>query len=246
MSSEHIVKSYDEELNRLNETILKMGGLAESQLADAIKSIAMRDPDLAAETVREDVKIDELEAEVDHMAVRLLALRQPMAKDLRNIVAALKVSSDIERIGDYSANVAKRAIVIAESRHVRPVGGIPRMGRLVQRLIKEVLDAYTEGNAEKAKDVWMRDAEVDELYNSLFREVLTYMMEDPRNITPCTHLLFIAKNIERIGDHATNIAEIIYFMVTGKALTEARPKGEDVSLTKVMPPKAEGKKDDAV
>ncbi len=235
MTSDHIVKSYDEELNHLNQAILKMGGLAESQFAAAVKAVATRDPELAAETVREDAKVDELESEVDHLAVRLLALRQPMAKDLRNIVAALKVSSDIERIGDYAANVAKRAIVLAETRQVRPANGIPRMGRLVQRMIKDVLDSYTEGDADKAKAVWLKDEDVDDLYNSLFREVLTYMMEDPRNITPCTHLLFIAKNIERIGDHTTNIAEIIYFMVNGHPLTEIRPKGDSSSFAMVEP-----------
>jgi phosphate transport system protein len=230
MSSDHIVKSFDDELKALNETILRMGGLAEAQLADAIASIVQRDPELAGETMREDIKIDTLETEVDQMAVRLLALRQPMAKDLRSILAALKISGAIERIGDYAANVAKRAIVLAEARPMRPVNGIPRMARLAQRMIKDVLDAYTEGDAEKAKAVWLRDAEVDDLYNSLFREVLTYMMEDPRNITPCTHLLFIAKNIERIGDHTTNMAEIIYFMVVGKPLLETRPKGGDSVL----------------
>jgi phosphate transport system protein len=240
MTSEHIVKSYDAELNHLNETILKMGGLAESQLAEAIKAIATRDPELAMDTVQCDPAIDALEAEVDHQAVRLLALRQPMAKDLRNILAALKISSAIERIGDYAANVAKRAATLAEFHPVRPTGAIPRMGRLVQRMIKDVLDAYTEGNADKAKAVWARDHEVDELYNSLFREVLTYMMEDPRNIGPCTHLLFVAKNIERIGDHTTNMAEIIYFMVTGNTLLESRPKGEDASFAHPEPPQKDG------
>jgi phosphate transport system protein len=245
MSSEHIVKSYDEELNHLNEAILKMGGLAEAQLADAIEAIAVRDPELASETMRGDVKIDALEAEVDHQAVRLLALRQPMAKDLRTIIAALKISAAIERIGDYAANVAKRAIVLSEARPVRPVHAIPRMGRLVQRMIKDVLDAYTEGDAVKAKAVWLKDADVDDLYNSLFREVLTYMMEDPRNITACTHLLFIAKNIERIGDHATNMAELVYYMVVGTPLLETRPKGDDASYTMVEPPKPTDGKGDA-
>jgi phosphate transport system protein len=245
MTSDHIVKSYDEELNLLNQTILKMGGLAESQLAAAIQAVATRNPDLAAETVREDVKIDDLESEVDQMAIKLLALRQPMAKDLRNIVAALKISSDIERIGDYAANVAKRAIALSETRAARPAKSIPRMGRIVQHMIKDVLDAYTEGDADKAKQVWLRDEEVDDLYNSLFRELLTYMMEDPRNITPCTHLLFIAKNIERMGDHTTNIAEIIYFMVQGHQLTETRPKSDSASFTVMEPPDGDIANDDA-
>ena len=244
MTTEHIVKSYDDELKHLNETILKMGGLAEALLADAIQAVVQRDPELAAEAVNDDDKIDLLEAEVDQLTVKLLALRQPMAADLRNIVAALKISSDIERIGDYSANVAKRAIALCESRPVRPARAIPRMGRLVQRMIKEVLDAFTEGNADKAKEVWLKDEEVDDIYNSLFRELLTYMMEDPRNITPCTHVLFIAKSIERIGDHTTNVAEIIHFMVSGTRLVEARPKGDSSSFAVVNPEDTEGEGED--
>jgi phosphate transport system protein len=235
MTSDHIVKSYDEELNHLNEALLQMGGLAEANLSAAIEAVATRDVELANRIRGEDAKIDDLEFQVDQMAVRLLALRQPMAKDLRNVIAALKISAALERIGDYAANVAKRSIALAESRAVRPAGHIPRMGRLVQHMIKDVLDAYTQGDAEKAKAVWLRDQDVDDLYNSLFRELLTYMMEDPRNITPCTHLLFIAKNIERMGDHCTNIAEIIYFMVIGKPLTDERPKGEDAAFTVIDP-----------
>jgi len=235
MTSDHIVKSYDEELNHLNEALLQMGGLAEANLSAAIEAVATRDVELANWIRGEDAKIDDLEFQVDQMAVRLLALRQPMAKDLRNVIAALKISAALERIGDYAANVAKRSIALAESRAVRPAGHIPRMGRLVQHMIKDVLDAYTQGDAEKAKAVWLRDQDVDDLYNSLFRELLTYMMEDPRNITPCTHLLFIAKNIERMGDHCTNIAEIIYFMVIGKPLTDERPKGEDAAFTVIEP-----------
>ena len=235
MTSDHIVKSYDEELNHLNEALLQMGGLAEANLSAAIEAAATRDVELANRIRGEDAKIDDLEFQVDQMAVRLLALRQPMAKDLRNVIAALKISAALERIGDYAANVAKRSIALAKSRAVRPAGHIPRMGRLVQHMIKDVLDAYTQGDAEKAKAVWLRDQDVDDLYNSLFRELLTYMMEDPRNITPCTHLLFIAKNIERMGDHCTNIAEIIYFMVIGKPLTDERPKGEDAAFTVIEP-----------
>jgi phosphate transport system protein len=226
MVIEHTVKSFDEQLRRLNEIILRMGGLAEAALSAAIQAVTKRDVDLAAEIVRDDVKIDELNREVDELAVRLLALRQPMANDLREIVAALRISADIERIGDYAANIAKRAIAMSEMRPSRSLPGIARMGRLAQRLIKEVLDAYAEKNPEKAVTVWARDEEIDDAYNSLFRETLTYMMEDARAITPSTHLLFIAKNIERIGDHATNVAETIYFMVKGKPLTENRPKGD--------------------
>ena len=223
---EHTVKSFDEQLRRLNEIILRMGGLAEAALSAAMQAVTKRDVDLAAEIVRDDAKIDELNCEVDELAVRLLALRQPMANDLREIVAALRISADVERIGDYAANIAKRAIAMSEMRPSRSLPGIARMGRLAQRLIKEVLDAYAEKNPEKAVTVWARDEEIDDAYNSLFRETLTYMMEDARAITPSTHLLFIAKNIERIGDHATNVAETIYFMVKGKPLTENRPKGD--------------------
>ena len=223
---EHTVKSFDEQLRRLNEIILRMGGLAEAALSSAMQSVNKRDVDLAAEIVKEDTKIDGLNREIDELAVRLLALRQPMANDLSEIVAALRISADIERIGDYAANIAKRAIATSEMRPSRALPGIARMGRLAQRLIKEVLDSYAEKNPDKAMVVWARDEEIDDAYNSLFRETLTYMMEDARAITPSTHILFIAKNIERIGDHATNIAETVYFMVKGEPLKESRPKGD--------------------
>lgn len=224
--ADHTVKSYDDELKNLNEDILRMGGIAEAQFASAIQSVTKRDADVAALTVKGDVKLDELNIIIDQCAVRMLALRQPLASDLREIISTLKIATDIERMGDYAANIAKRSIAIAEMRPVKSLASIPRMGRLVQHLIKDVLDAYNERNSDKAKQVWLRDEEVDDAYNALFRETLTYMMEDPRNITPGTHLLFVAKNIERIGDHATNIAEKIYFIVNGKTLNEPRPKGD--------------------
>jgi phosphate transport system protein len=164
------------------------------------------------------------------MTVRMLALRQPMAQDLREVVAAIKIASDIERIGDYAKNIAKRAIVLATHAPLKPVASIPRMSQLALQIIKDVLDAYIEKDAEGARAAWRRDEEVDEMYNSVFREMLTYMMEDPRNIGPCTHLLFIAKNIERIGDHATNVAEIVYFLVHGRSLDEERPKGDTTNV----------------
>ena len=224
MVSEHIIKSYDEELRRLDNAITQMGGLAETQLASAIEAVVKRDSRLAADVVEADTRVDQLEHEIEGMAVRLLALRQPMAVDLRQILSALKTASDLERIADYATNVAKRSIVLNQSPAVRPAYAIPRMGRLGQAMIKDVLDAYTERDADKALLVWARDEELDEMYTSLFRELLTYMIEDPRNITACTHLLFMAKNIERIGDHATNIAETLYFMVHGTPLTMSRPK----------------------
>jgi len=169
------------------------------------------------------------------LVMQMLALRQPMAVDLRVITASLKISSDLERMGDYAANVAKRTLALSQSEPMRPMVGIPHMASLVQAMIKDVLDAYVERDVERAEAVWRRDEEVDEIYNSLFRELLTYMMEDPRHITPCTHLLFVAKNIERVGDHTTNIAETITFMVEGRAITEDRPKGDITSYGKAEP-----------
>jgi phosphate transport system protein len=224
MVAEHIIKSYDEELQRLDNTIAEMGGMAESQLTAAIDAVIKRDSDLAASVIEADARVDELEQEVEALVVRLLALRQPMARDLRQIVAALKTSTDLERMCDYAANFAKRSIILNQSAPVKPVYALPRMGALCQTMVKDMLDAYVERDADKALAVWMRDEELDEMYTSLFRELLTYMIEDARNITPCTHLLFMAKNIERIGDHTTNIAETLYFFVHGKPLTQIRPK----------------------
>ena len=238
MRGEHIVRSYDEELQRLSNMVAQMGGLAETQLAAAIQAVVRRDSELAAQTVEADTKVDAMEQEIDEFVIRLLALRQPVAGDLRNIVAALRIASDLERVADYAANVAKRAIALNQVPPVRPVHAVPRMGELVLRMIKDTLDAYVARDAEKAKAVWHRDEEVDEAYNSLFRELLTYMMEDPRAITTCTHLLFIAKNIERIGDHTTNIAELIHFTVYGQPLKESRPKSDITSFAVVPPPAA--------
>jgi phosphate transport system protein len=228
---DHIVKSFDEELRKLNHYIVHMGGLAEAQLQAAVDALVKRDSDTASRIIHDDSKIDEQEDLISHQVIRLLALRQPMAIDLRQIVAALKISSDLERIGDYAANVAKRAIALAQLPPLKPLFTIPRMARLVQQNIKDVLDAYTESDADKAIAVWQRDEEVDEMYTSLFRELLTYMMEDQRNISPSIHLLFIAKNIERMGDHATNVAETIHFIVHGRDIAAARPKGDTTSFT---------------
>jgi phosphate transport system protein len=195
---------------------------------------------LARKVIAGDAELDSLEDRIDDAAVRLIALRQPMAIDLREVIAALKISSDLERIGDYAANVAKRSIALNQAPPVPSASAIPRLARLVQNILKDTLDAYGERDAERAIDVWHRDEEVDEMYTGLFRELLTYMMEDVRNITPCTHLLFIAKNIERMGDHATNIAEIIHFLVTGKRLEGGRPKGDTSSFQVVEPPEDGG------
>lgn len=236
MASEHIIKSYDQELHRLDNIVAEMGGLAESQLASALDAVMKRDPDLAAEVIERDTKVDELEREIEGLVVRLLALRQPMARDLRQIVAALKISTDLERIGDYAANVAKRSIALDQMTPVKPVYALPRMGRIGVQMIRDVLDAYVQRDSEKAIAVWFKDEELDEMYTSLFRELLTYMIEDPRNITAGTHLLFMAKNLERIGDHATNIAETLYFLVHGTPMTQVRPKRDQTSLGVMLAP----------
>src|SRR5262249_26837081 len=182
MTTEHTVKSFDEELSRLSAMVAQMGGLAESQLQASIEALVNRDAEQAARVVQSDARIDQIERQISSQTVRMLALRQPMAVDLREIVAALKISSDVERIGDYAANVAKRAIALTQSPPMRPVGGIARMGRLVQQIVKDILDAYSAHDADKAIAAWKRDQEVDDMYNSLFRALLTYIMEDPHTI----------------------------------------------------------------
>ncbi|MGD9398164.1 MAG: phosphate signaling complex protein PhoU, partial [Methyloceanibacter sp.] len=190
------------------------------------------DPDLAANTIGEDEEIDQLQREIEEQAVVMIARRQPMAYDLRQIMAALRISSDLERIGDLGKNIAKRAVaVVTEQQPKQLMMGLKHMGELSLNQLKEVLDAFIERDAERALNVWYKDEEVDAMYNSLFRELLTYMMEDPRNIGLCTHLLFGAKNIERVGDHATNIAETVYYLVHGRPITDQRPKGDTTSST---------------
>ena len=224
--SEHLVKSFDQDLKRLTDMLIRMGGIVENQVALASEAIMDRNAEAATKTVEEDVKVDALEREVDQFVIRMLALRQPMAGDLRQIVAGLKVTGDLERIGDYAANVAKRSIVLGQFPAPYSLGGLAHMAALVQGQLKTIIDALGTSDTEKAVEVWRSDRAVDDIYNTIFRELITYMMEDPRNITPCTHLLFIAKNLERIGDHTTNIAETIYYSVTGQSLPETRPKGD--------------------
>jgi len=235
-SQDHIVKSYDEELKRLTGEIQRMGEIALAQLDAAIDAVMDRDSDMAMKIVQSDNAIDALEHEVSHDVVRLLALRQPMARDLREILAALRIAADIERIGDYAANVAKRSIVLNQSAPVQLTYALPRLARLAETLVREVLAAYESNDADRALAAWARDEELDEQYTGLFRELLTYMMEDPRNITPCTHLLFMAKNLERIGDHATNIAENVYFLVHGVEISQTRRKGDTTSTASIEPP----------
>ena len=232
---EHLVKSYDQELKRLRGLLTQMGGTVESQVALAAEAIVHRDSAAATRAVEEDPKVDALEREAEQFVIRLLALRQPMASDLREIVAALKITGDLERIGDYAANAAKRSIVLAEFTMPYSLAGLAHMVQLVQEQLKLIIDALGEGDADKAMQVWRSDQVVDDIYNTIFRELITYMMEDPRNITPCTHLLFIAKNLERIGDHATNIAETVYYAVKGETLPESRPKGDTSAYAVVRP-----------
>ncbi len=235
MGSDHIVKSFDEQLKRLDYLIAEMGGLAESQLANAMDALVKRDSEKAARVVGLDYRLDELEQEVDHHTVSMLALRQPMASDLRQIIAALKTANILERVGDYAKNVARRTATLAEMPPVPPALTVGRLGRLAQEMIKDVLDAYLARDVDKAHMVRERDKELDALHTSLFRELLTYMMEDPRNITACTHLLFVAKNLERVGDHATNLAELIHFAVKGVMPMTQRPQ-EDASYFAVAEP----------
>jgi len=226
----HIVKTYGEELDQLSAEVVLMGGLAEAQVADAVEAVARRDVALAQSVVQRDHRLDDLEKDVEKKCIRLIALRQPMADDLRRTVAAMKIATSLERTGDLAKNIAKRAIVIAEAEPMSPITrSIERMGKLVSSRLRDVLDAYKGGKIELAQNVWASDTEVDEHYNALFRELLTYMMGDPRTISACTHLLFMAKNLERIGDHATNIAEHIHYELTGEDYVEERPRGESLT-----------------
>jgi len=227
--TEHTVKAYGDELNHLTAEVVRMGGLAEAQVVDSIVCITRRDVNLAQSIIAHDDKLDQMQIDIERKAIKLIALRQPVAQDLRRTVAAMKISSNLERCGDLAKNIAKRALVVSEAEPMTPLTrSIERMGHLVTGRLKDVLDAYTSSNVSRAVGVWWRDEEVDEHYNSLFRELLTYMMADPRTITSCAHLLFVAKNLERIGDHATNIAEIIHFELTGEDMITDRPKHSDL------------------
>jgi phosphate transport system protein len=231
--SEHTVKAFTEQLETLASSLAQMGGLAEAQLAESIEAIAKRDTGLAEAAIAGDPRIDELQQSIEEQAVRVLALRQPMAIDLRETLAAIKIASELERIGDLAKNIAKRAIVLNREPPIRLTHSLARMGRVALSQLKLVLDSYSDRDSAGAEAVWRQDNEIDEIYNSLFRELLTYMMEDPRTIGLCTHLLFVAKNIERCGDHATNIAETVYHMVSGGHLATERPKADVTSSTTV-------------
>ena len=225
--NEHIVKSYEGELNALTAEPVRMGGLAEAAVADCLQAVVKRDQELALAVVARDERLDIAERDIERRAIRLIALRQPMANDLRKTVAAMKIANNLERIGDLAKNISKRTLVILEEEPMNSplTRSIERMGKLVLNRLTAVLDAYSRSDLERAQAVWSQDDEVDEHYNSLFRELLTYMMGDPRTITACTHMLFAAKNLERIGDHATNIAELVHYEITGEEMIGAnRPR----------------------
>jgi phosphate transport system protein len=232
--SEHTVRAFGEQLESLSSSIAQMGGLAEAQFADAIEAIGKRDMSLAEAAIAGDPRIDELQQSIEEKAIKVLALRQPLAIDLRDTLAAIKIASELERVGDLAKNIAKRALVLNREPPIRLTSSLARMGKVTLAQLKLVLDSYSDRDAVGAEAVWRQDNEIDEIYNSLFRELLTYMMEDPRTIGLCTHLLFVAKNIERCGDHATNIAETVYHMASGGHLASERPKADVTSTTTVI------------
>lgn len=233
--ADHTVKAFDEDLDSLKSMLATMGGLAEEQLANSIEALSRRDLKLADSVIHADEQMDQMEAAIEEKAILTIAKRQPMASDLRSLMVSIRIASDLERIGDLAKNVAKRAHAFSDGVPRRLAAGLDRMGKLSQAQLKMVLDAYAASDLEKALEVWRHDEDIDALYNSIFRELLTYMLEDPRMIGTCTHLLFATKNIERIGDHATNIAENIYYLVNGRSLREERPKKDMTSFTKFSP-----------
>ncbi|HEY7385925.1 MAG TPA: phosphate signaling complex protein PhoU, partial [Beijerinckiaceae bacterium] len=222
--SGHIVHSFDVELQNLRRSISEMGGIAEAMLSDATISLVQRNTSLAQAVIAADKRLDELQREIEERGILTIARRQPLAIDLREIISAIRISGDLERIGDLAKNIAKRVLAIGnELQPKKVVVGVQHISDLALAQLKDVLDAYAQGDVAAAIGVWKRDGDIDALHNSLFRELLTYMMEDPRNISFCTHLLFCTKNIERIGDHTTNIAETVHYLVTGEPLTAERP-----------------------
>lgn len=236
MGSSHIYTAFDDELKFLMRRISEMGGLAEQMVADSVRALVNSDAALAQKVISDDVLMDAMEREIGDKAVVTIAKRQPVASDLREIIGALRIAADLERVGDLGKSNSKRVVAIQATGVPRKLArGLEHLSDLALAQLKEVLDVYTTRSAEKAKSIRDRDEEIDAIYTSLFRELLTYMMEDPRNIAPCTHLLFCAKNIERIGDHATNIAEAIYYIVTGEQLPPNRPKEDESHRVAVAP-----------
>ncbi len=234
--SNHIVTAFDDELSDLRKLIAQMGGLAEDQFGKSIDALSRSDKALAERVIAADDKIDAVEKDLEERAIKLIARRQPMATDLRAVIVAIRISSDLERVGDLAKNIAKRTLALDEPLPRSVNAGMKRMAELAMEQLSDVLDAYTRLDVDKAQDVWEKDSRIDALYNSLFRELLTYMMEDARTISMCTHLLFGAKNIERIGDHTTNIAENVIYLVTGDAPVGDRPKQDDTSTTAIGVP----------
>ena len=231
---EHIVTSYENELRDLTRKVAEMGGRAERLVSDSVAALLKRDTELAERVIVQDKMVDVLQREIEEGSIAMIARRQPLATDLREIVSALRVAGDLERIGDLAKNTAKRALALdGEYRAQKQLRGVEHMSEIAIEQLKAVLDAYSNHDDARAIEVWKRDGEIDAIYTSLFRELLTYMMEDPRHITLCTHLLFAAKNIERIGDHATNIAETVHYLVVGEPLSDERPKSDTSSLTKM-------------
>jgi phosphate transport system protein len=234
MMSEHTAKAFDVDLQELTRKVSEMGGLAEKEVADSVDALAKRDGALAQRVIATDISTDQLQREIEEKAILTIARRQPMAVDLREVVAALRLANDLERIGDLAKNIAKRVVALnGDFPPQKLIRGVEHIADLVLEQLKDVLDAYAQRDLAKAIAVWSGDDKIDAMYTSLFRELLTYMMEDPRNITFCTHLLFCAKNIERMGDHATNIAETVYYMVEGRALVDERPKGDTTNIAPV-------------
>ena len=230
--SEHTIKAFDADLQDLTRVVVEMGGLAERQIVNALEALEKHDTVLAQRVITDDAKIDALQREIEEKGILTIARRQPMAVDLREVVGALRLSNDLERIGDLAKNIAKRVGALdGDFQPQQVLRGVEHMTDLVLAQIKEVLDSFAHRDTAKALAVWRGDEEIDAVNNSLFRELLTYMMEDPRNISYCIHLLFCAKNIERMGDHATNIAETVYYMVEGRPLAEERPKGDTTAMT---------------
>jgi len=231
MNDQHTAKAFDVDLQDLGRIVAEMGGLAEKQIADSVSALARRDTALAQRVTMADAAIDALQREIEKKAVMTIARRQPMAVDLRDIVGALRLANDLERIGDLAKNIAKRVIALnSEFPPPKLIRGVEHMTDLVLGQMKAVLDAYARRDDAKAMAVWRGDEEIDAVCTSVFRELLTYMMEDPRNISFCIHLLFCAKNIERMGDHATNIAETVHYIIDGRPITDARPKGDTTTL----------------
>jgi phosphate transport system protein len=230
MNDPHTAKAFDADLQELSRMVAEMGGLAEKQIADSVQALVKRDTDLAQRITLTDAAIDKLQREIEEHAVLTIARRQPMAVDLRDIVGALRLAGDLERIGDLAKNIAKRVIALNdEFPPPKLIRGVEHMADLVLGQLKIVLDAYAQRDDAKAMAVWRGDEQIDAMTTSVFRELLTYMMEDPRNITFCIHLMFCAKNIERMGDHATNIAETVHYIIEGRPIADKRPKGDDTT-----------------